>query len=90
MNIHIKWYKVMAEHNIHKGLWIQMVYAQLLSYVWLFVAPWTVDCQAPIHGIFQARILEWLAIFYSKGSSQPMDQTLLSCIPCIGRQSLYH
>ena len=26
-----------------------------------------------VHGIFQARILEWVAIPFSKGSSQPMD-----------------
>ena len=35
------------------------------------------DCSPPgssIYGIFQARILEWVAIFFSKGSSQPRDQ----------------
>ena len=31
-----------------------------------------------ICGIFQARILEWIAIFFSRGSSQPRDQTLIS------------
>ena len=40
-----------------------------------------------VHGIFQARILEWVAISYSKGSSPPRDQTGVSCI---GRQILYH
>ena len=33
-----------------------------------------------IHGIFQARILEWAAISFSRGSSQPRDQTRVSCI----------
>ena len=33
-----------------------------------------------VHGIFQARILEWVAISFSKGSSQPRDRTQLSCI----------
>ena len=33
-----------------------------------------------VHGILQARILEWVAIFYSRGSSQPRDQTHVSCI----------
>ena len=33
-----------------------------------------------IHGIFQARILEWVAIFFSRWSSQPRDQTLVSRI----------
>ena len=32
------------------------------------------------HGIFQARILEWAAISFSRGSSQPRDQTQVSCI----------
>ena len=36
------------------------------------------DCT--IHGIFQARILEWVAIPFSRGSSQPRDRTQVSCI----------
>ena len=32
------------------------------------------------HGIFQARILEWVAISSNKGSSQPRDWTQVSCI----------
>ena len=36
-----------------------------------------------VHGILQARILEWVAIPFSKGLSQPRDQTLISCI--VGR-----
>ena len=40
-----------------------------------------------VHGTFQARILQWVAIFYSKGSSPPRDQIGVSCI---GRQILYH
>ena len=33
-----------------------------------------------IHGILQARILEWAAFPFSKGSSQPRDQTQVFCI----------
>ena len=33
-----------------------------------------------IHGVLQARILEWVAIPFSRGSSQPMDQTQVSHI----------
>ena len=33
-----------------------------------------------VHGILQARIMEWVAIFFSRGSSQPRDQTWISCI----------
>ena len=42
-----------------------------------------VDCSPPgsfAHGIFQARILEWLAIPFSRGSSQPKDRTGVSYI----------
>ena len=38
-----------------------------------------------VHGILQARILEWVAISFSRGSSQPRDQTQVSYI---GRQVL--
>jgi len=33
-----------------------------------------------VHGILQARILKWVAMPFSRGSSQPRDQTLVSCI----------
>ena len=36
-----------------------------------------------VHGIFQARILEWVAISSSRGSSPPRDQTQVSCVSCI-------
>ena len=41
------------------------------------------DCSPPgfsVHGIFQARISEWVAIPFSRGSSQARDQTQVSCI----------
>ena len=37
-------------------------------------------------GILQARMLAWIAMPSSRGSSQPRDPTLLSCVSCIGRQ----
>ena len=42
------------------------------------------------YGIFQARILEWDAISYHRGSSRPRDWTHISWISCIGRWILYH
>ena len=33
-----------------------------------------------VHEILQARILEWVAVPFSRGSSQPRDQTQVSCI----------
>ena len=47
---------------------------------------WPHGCKLPgssVHGISQARMLEWVAIFFSRGSSQPRDQTR---VPCVGRQ----
>ena len=43
-----------------------------------------------VHGIFQAMILEWVAICYSRGSSWPRDWAPDSCLSCIGRPILYH
>ena len=43
----------------------------------------SMDCSPPdssIHGILQARILEWVAISFSRGSSQPRDQTWVSAL----------
>ena len=51
------------------------------------------DCSpsdSSAHGILQARILEWVAIFSSRGSSQSRDPIHVSCISCIGRWILYH
>ena len=33
-----------------------------------------------VHGILQATILEWVAILFSRGFSQPRDRTHVSCI----------
>ena len=72
-----------------KPIW---VYACRLSLqlVQLFASLWTIACQAPLHGILQVRILEWVAIFFSRGSSQPRDQTSVSGNSCTGRQVLYN
>ena len=46
------------------------------SHVWFFVTLWTTASQAPLSiRIFQARILEWIAMPSSRGSSWPRDQT---------------
>ena len=45
------------------------------------------DCSPPgssIHWILQARILEWVAISFSRGSSQPRDRTQVSRIAGVG------
>ena len=38
-----------------------------------------------VHVFLQAKILEWVAISSSRGSSQPRDRTCISCVSCIGR-----
>ena len=53
------------DENCHVSLWFIMDYSP----------PGT-----SVHGIFQARILEWVAISYSRGSSRPRDQTFIYCV----------
>ena len=55
---------------------LNYVCAQLLSHVRLFVTPWTIG--SSVHGNSQARILEWVIISSSKGSSQSRDR--VSCV----------
>ena len=61
-------------------------YRVLCSGIQLCPILWNaLDCSLPgssVHGIFQARILEWVAIFSSRGSSQLRDQTGMSCVSC--------
>ena len=45
------------------------------------------DCSFPgssVHGILQARIVEWVAMPSSRGSSQPRDRTHVPYVPCTG------
>ena len=46
----------------------------------------SMDCSLPgssVHGIFRARILEWIAMPSCSGSAQPRDWTHISCVSCI-------
>ena len=40
-----------------------------------------------VHGIFQARMMEWVAISSSRETSWPRNQTYISYVSCIGRQA---
>ena len=56
------------------------------------IRPDPTGCSPPgssVHGISQARMLEWVVISSSRGSSQPRDRTHVSSISCFGRQVLY-
>ena len=57
------------------GFKVLHVYLWVLSHVQLFAAPWTV------HGIFQTRILEWGAIYHSRGSFPPKCSMTYSSSP---------
>ena len=49
-----------------------------------------IDCSPPgssVYGILQARILDWIAVSFSRGSSWPRDRTHISCT---GRRIPYH
>ena len=58
-----------------------------LSCVWLCDLVGCSPPGSPVHGVSQARILEWVAVSFSRGSSQASFQTRVFCI---GRQILYH
>ena len=62
-----------AKHT-HSELDSKQAKWKALSRVWLSATPRTV------HGILQARILEWVGFPFSRGSSQPRDQTQVSHI----------
>ena len=72
---------------------IKSYHGKILNpYVKLYNITWKypVECSPPgssVHGILQARTLEYVTISYSRGSSQPRDGTHISCT---GRQILYH
>ena len=82
------WWLVASQHSyshesvrhVEINLWPIKEYLSLRHFLcWLFYNP--VDCSLPgssDHGISQARILEWVAIFFSRGSSRPREQTHVS------------
>ena len=81
-DISCKW-KPKESSNVYT--FIRRSEVKSLSRVRLFVTPWTVAYHTPgiSHGIFQARVLEWVAISFSRGSSRPRNWTLVSRI--VGR-----
>ena len=65
--------------------------AESLSQVWLFLtfglSPARLSCP---WDFFQARTLEWVAIYSSRGSSQPRDGTCISCVSCTAGRFFTH
>ena len=76
----IQWQLTGLYHQ-HHWLEVLKVKVKSLSHVRLLATPWTIAYQAPPStGVFQARVPEWGAIAFSRGSSQPRDRTMVSCI----------
>ena len=76
------------------GFWFLSVYMSLIAQSYPILCD-PIDSSlanrgSSVHGISQARILVWVAISFSRGSSQPRDWTQVSCVSCIGRRILYH
>ena len=59
----------------------------VLNHIWILVTPWP---GSSVYGNSQARILEWVAISSSRGSSWPRERTRVSRTSCIGKWILYH
>ena len=64
--------------------------ACMLNCVWLCNLMDYSPPDSVVHELFQAKILKWIAISYSRGSSWPKDLTCISCTSYIGRQIFYH
>ena len=76
-------------HIIHYYTTYIFVVLWSLSRVQPFASPWISLPGFSVHGTFEARILEWVAISFSKGYSQPRDWTHISCLLHY-RWILYH
>ena len=71
LSVHLRIFEQMLYYSRHLGI-LQPLYAQLCLTLWELT-----NCSPPgfsVHGIILARILEWIAISFSRGSSQSKDQ----------------
>ena len=65
---------IWASPRLCLRLSLPKVKVKLLSRIWLFATPWSLPGFS-VHGIFQARVLEWVAVSFSRGSSWTRDWT---------------
>ena len=76
---------------IHNAVYMEHTWSAHGCSVMLTLQPWAVADLAPLCMLIsQARILEWVAIFYSRGSSGHRDPTHVSCVSCIDRWIFYN
>ena len=81
-----------------KLLWKRGSVFQAYMYTWVRAQSCPTICDpmncgppgSSLHGISQARILEWVTLPFSRGLLQPRDWTSVSWVSCNGRQILYH
>ena len=86
---HPKGYKRIFIDSNYSNL-VSLLFSAFHRIICLVALSYPMDCSPPgssIHGTTQARILVWVAISFSRGSSWPCDETH---IPSIGRWIFYH
>ena len=79
-----KWFSYICVQFFFSDSFSICVRAQSLQFFTTLCDP--TDCSPPgssVRGISQAKILEWVAISFSRGSSQPRDWICVSCISCV-------
>ena len=82
--LHIKIYNT-------KYICITVCACSVMSKSWRPYGLWSATVHGTLHGVSQARKLEWVAISSSRGSSWPRDQNLYaSRVSYTGRRTLYH
>ena len=86
IGMHMFFWTMVFSASHMKMKWNEMKVAQLCPTLWD-----PMDCSQPgssVHGILQARILEWIVIPSSKASSWPCNPNHVSYVSCIGRPVL--
>ena len=78
------------ENSMDRGTWWATVQCGAKPLKSCPTLCYPMDCSPPsFHGVFQARILEWVTISFSRGSSRPRNQIHISYISCIGRRVFF-
>ena len=81
-----------CRQNIWSGAWHISPQCVLVAH-WCPTLCDPIDCSpsgSSVHGVVQARMLEWVAISFPRGSSPPRDGSQVSCISCTDGRILHH
>ena len=79
-------YTWLSPFAVHLKRWLHCVCVCVAMLSWVQLSYDSMDSSlpgSPLHGIFQARILEWVTISFSRISSQPRDGNHVSCVCCV-------